>query len=744
MKKIIFLFIFASMCLLGDVPPKIPESDEVYLYSTWDEVPVYSAIFDDLSLKIFIPHGYIHLGQHCGANDLEEFMKRVRGGYGFFVVGAHGLPEGWMEIERLGISESEANERLRKLKKEFKFFGKDATHEEIRWSMKDGKYSIIISPLFLQRRTSMPNSIVFLDGCHSENFIGALKGVGCCFGWNDVTQGFDINDGPVNIFYRTGGKNYAFWEGGEVQPQGDLRNKTVGEAMSEYPNPRLVMSGNSDMKLYNSPRIVGALITQSAGDKTTTIYSFGVFDGKSGYPYYWDYPSGVESAKKEPATPGKRLVINILFSSFMDEEIDVKIKPEGKEETFDVVGSWIGGIEFDRDIWQGRVESWEADPGLVTLLVDAKDDFEGDINEKLDTDGDGNSDGSASLMRSLRAEGKDENHEFEVTDLPIVVYADPSENERDVLVDKDSITVIFSQSMEQTATQEAVSIVSDNGDEISFTPSWKDTVTLELLLSDTLDYCMEYTCTVTDSAINEDSVKLDGNEDGTAGGNYIFKFTTESPELTVEGFPVVAHVEEGQSRTHNVFTKGDKLKADVNCNITFEVNNPGGWMVSGANDENFPLSPDGEHKNTYNSTNTGATASLNVSYKVGAECGSSGGESYCWSSEGHMADHPDENQSPGKMEYPTPWITRTQSLSPKTSSLRGDSVLPEGLPDIGILLSGWSDGYGHILGKYGISTLPVKPDLKILNNEDINISDSVKLLVIGSAGLKGFNSQEFK
>jgi len=126
---------------------------------------------------------------------------------------------------------------------------------------------------------------------------------------------------------------------------------------------------------------------------------------------------------------------------------------------------------------------------------------------------------------------------------------------------------------------------------------------------------------------------------------------------------------------------------------------------------------------------------------VGAECATKDGEGYYWSAQGHMADHPDENQSPGKMEYPTPWITRTQSNP--SSKMRGASP-GAGLPDIGILLSGWADGYGHILGKYGMETLPVKPDLKIINNPDVDLSDSVKLLVIGSAGLKGFNSPTFK
>ena len=90
------------------------------------------------------------------------------------------------------------------------------------------------------------------------------------------------------------------------------------------------------------------------------------------------------------------------------------------------------------------------------------------------------------------------------------------------------------------------------------------------------------------------------------------------------------------------------------------------------------------------------------------KCGIIYSEGYYWSAQGHMRDHPDENQSPGKMEYPTPWLTRTEPSHSTSPTAAGDSVPPVGLPDIGILLSGWADGYGHILGKYGIETLPEK------------------------------------
>jgi hypothetical protein len=312
-------------------------------------------------------------------------------------------------------------------------------------------------------------------------------------------------------------------------------------------------------------------------------------------------------------------------------------------------------------------------------------------------------------------------------DAPFVVSTVPYDGAQDVAIDT-TISITFSAVMDQMTTSGAVSIEPP----VSFTPFWwsPDGMTLDLDLNDNLDYCQEYTVTITDDAMSKDSIHLDGDGNGEPGGDYVFSFTTEKPEIVVDAYPEVKHIEERGSATHHVVSKGNQLKDSVDCRIEFEVNNPGGWNVSGADDEDFPLFPGGTHANTYTSTNMGATAALDVFYQVGAKCALIEGEGYYWCAQGHMHDHPDENQSPGEMNYPTPWICRT----------RGDSINP-GLPDIGIMLSGWADGYGHILGKYNISTLPVKPNFKIINHPDMLVSDSVKLLVVGSAGLKGQNSQ---
>ncbi|MCK4529355.1 Ig-like domain-containing protein, partial [candidate division WOR-3 bacterium] len=315
--------------------------------------------------------------------------------------------------------------------------------------------------------------------------------------------------------------------------------------------------------------------------------------------------------------------------------------------------------------------------------------------------------------------GWDKNHKIYVgeTPPPRVLSTSPGKGAQGVLIDINQISITFSKAMDQPVTQGAVTA------SFNCSKSWSGNRTLNLQPTGFLDYCEEYTVSVSAQAQDTSGIHLEES--------YSFSFTTEKPEIEVDAYPeCVKHIEEGGSATHHVISKGNKLKSNVSCRIEFDVDNPGGWGVSGADNEDFSLLPGGTHTNTYTSTNMGATAPLDVFYQVGARCAMVGGEGYYWSAQGHMFDHPDENQSPGEMNYPTPWITRT----------RTDSLNP-GLPDIGIMLSGWADGYGHILGRYDISTLPVKPNLKIINQPDMDISDSVKLLVIGSAGLKGFDSQ---
>lgn len=91
----------------------------------------------------------------------------------------------------------------------------------------------------------------------------------------------------------------------------------------------------------------------------------------------------------------------------------------------------------------------------------------------------------------------------------------------------------------------------------------------------------------------------------------------------------------------------------------------------------------------------------------------------------HLSDHPDDCHSISNPRYPNPWLIDTES-------------------NIGILLSGWGEGLGHLLGGYNTSTALVKPDLTILAEPEKDLND-LSVLLIGSAGLTGYdNSPTFR
>jgi hypothetical protein len=399
---------------------------------------------------------------------------------------------------------------------------------------------------------------------------------------------------------------------------------------------------------------------------------------------------------------GDIIHIVISFSEVMGSDATVTLE---KDEQ--VINTENGKLNEDKTSWEGdaTIPDDEDAKGEWTILISSRDLASHTLDVEPSSIGKRNEEGD---WEGYDVGDWDKNHKIHVgvPPPPRVIYTDPSKGASDVLIDQSPITVTFSKPMDETVTDEAIKSVSPS---FEYDISWKDEKTLELELTNTLEYCTDYTITVSDTLTDTAGIHLDGDKDGKPRGDYVFTFTTEKPPITVSVYPVVAHVDEGQSVDHHVVTSGATLKEDVNCNIHFDVNNPGGWSVSGASDQNFSLAPAGSFDKTYSVSNNGATASLDVLYQVGAECSSKNGEGYYWSAQGHMRDHPDENQSPGIAQYPTPWIISTEGTS--GSPLDGTNQPPSGLPDIGILLSGWADGYGHILGKYGISTLPIKPDL---------------------------------
>jgi len=81
---------------------------------------------------------------------------------------------------------------------------------------------------------------------------------------------------------------------------------------------------------------------------------------------------------------------------------------------------------------------------------------------------------------------------------------------------------------------------------------------------DPLDYLTEYRVRITDDAMGEDSVRLDGDEDGEPGGEFESTFKTEKPILNLT-FAPSSHrfCPPGGSITGKIFIDGGELKKGI-------------------------------------------------------------------------------------------------------------------------------------------------------------------------------------
>jgi hypothetical protein len=257
--------------------------------------------------------------------------------------------------------------------------------------------------------------------------------------------------------------------------QSELRNKRAQEALLEYGNPKLVLLGNGDMRLYNSPRIVGVYIKQ--GDRLIYRYGFGQNHTFPVYPYEWDYPGDLSNCPQDSAIPSSEpLNVEILFSSDMNPaSIQVLIKNEDGSYVKAVEQVSFGGHVFKKDLWIGRVNlsDWREEYGDVAILnVYCEDAFQGDLNSSLDTNGDGDSD------------GWDSNHKFFISSLegPCVASHYPPDGAIDVSV-LTPITITFTRPMDIQSTESAIVITPD------FSKAFKwssDLKTVTIIPTDTL------------------------------------------------------------------------------------------------------------------------------------------------------------------------------------------------------------------------------------------------------------------
>ncbi len=324
---------------------------------------------------------------------------------------------------------------------------------------------------------------------------------------------------------------------------------------------------------------------------------------------------------------------------------------------------------------------------------------------------------------------------------PFVVSTVPYDGAQDVAIDT-TISITFSAVMDQMTTSGAVSIEPN----VSFTPFWwsPDGMTLDLDLNDNLDYCQENTVTITDAAMNIDGIHLDGNGNGEPGGDYSLSFNTQPPPLTHQADPpFYLFIPPGGSIGGNVRIDGSALKKEVSGSVSKTVTGNVGALTFGGGEGGFTIGQ-GESYNIPFTVSSFSSGKIDVKLHLLCGCrdttvsahyaaidsGSGPPISGGAGPPGHPGyDHPDDNQSPGEVSYPTTW------------RIESDSIYGEAR--VGIFVYGWTPGFGHLLGRYGISTIPVFSDLTYWKNPKEELSDVIDLLVIGSGALSGFDSPEF-
>ncbi|GAH46294.1 unnamed protein product, partial [marine sediment metagenome] len=319
---------------------------------------------------------------------------------------------------------------------------------------------------------------------------------------------------------------------------------------------------------------------------------------------------------------------------------------------------------------------------------------------------------------------------------PWVIWTYPYNGKTDVSVDKEKtdVFIIFSKAMDRTTTEEAISISPNVPYHYIWNPD-DEAITMEF--DEDLDYCQEYIVTILDEAMSVDSIQFDGDGDGEPGGDYIFSFNTQPPPLTHEANPKnhSFYIPPPNGISGEVIIDGSSLKDTVTGTVSKTVFGVVDSIIFQGGEGNFTIPPGGNYEIPF-SVFANGQGNIYVELELQSECLVT---TYLASylainteSEEDMPghDHPDDNLSPGGVAYSTGWI------------IEPDSVYGEA--KIGIFLYGWTKGFGHFLGRYGISTIPVFSNLKYWKNPEENLWEVIDLLVIGSGALDGYNSPEFE
>jgi len=329
---------------------------------------------------------------------------------------------------------------------------------------------------------------------------------------------------------------------------------------------------------------------------------------------------------------------------------------------------------------------------------------------------------------------------FKIVGPPQVIFTDPAKGASNVDVYK-NITIAFNKEMDPSTVnsgtvQFSPALVG------GFTPQWSgDGKTVTLTLNDPqqdLKFLTNYVVTITDGVKDKDGTPLDGDRDGKPGGNYEFSFTTRKPNIVFVMDPA-SFLHEVTYDPHYpppdqyftdyssaILTNNEQRELTVNFTAT------GGELLitSLTLPPNTTISQIALKIVTLTSCYAEVTARViidndtvfNDTEAVDVTIVSKNSQSDCGPPD---RDHPDDNWQVNDPQYPTPWYYGTDC-------------------DVGILISGYCVGLGHLLGKFKIPTAIVGTNFRVLGTMNRTI-DSLKVLIIPTGALYGKeNNTQFK
>lgn len=340
-----------------------------------------------------------------------------------------------------------------------------------------------------------------------------------------------------------------------------------------------------------------------------------------------------------------------------------------------------------------------------------------------------------------------------------VSYHEPLDGKRDVDPFLKKVNIEFSEPVD-TATISDGTILFNPILAKPFTKEYSNQdKTVNLILTDTcqsLRFSSKYEVTLKGDAILDTSgVKLDGNDDQVPGGDYKFTFYTRKPKYDVNGCS--RKIKRGQ-----IISLHGKIKNEEKVKLKYRFRHKGSveYFTNGikmtlngfSQDTGGTYIRDVEVKGNSNDSfdivtvhatnraiNNSKVLKFNVEVRdsigylnVTKECvlsatvvsGNSGGGggSGPGGDQGIVITGGDDNWSISDPHYPAPWLL-------------------DDAADVGLLLEGYSEACGHLLGRYGIATVPVESEsLLVLSNIDRSLFD-LKVLVIPTNGLRDMANQ---